>query len=111
MSDSHEPREAEIAALVILGNTLAHEVEVLLRWLVRRVWWLRSIVLMDVALFAWNAASIGNGWLSSLNVIGCMAATFGAWHALKTEARVQQDIKEGRERLQDVRTKLKNLTG
>lgn len=111
MIDSHEPTDAEVASLVALGVTLAGEVEGLIRWLVRRLWLVRSIILMNVVVCAWNAAGIATSQLPALAVFGCAISGAGALYSMRTEGRLHADIKDGRERLRDIRTKLKKLTG
>lgn len=111
MIDSHEPTDEEVASLLALGTTLAGEVEELIRWLVRRLWLMRSIILMNVVVSAWNAAGLATSQLPALAVFGCAISAAGALHAIRTEGRLHTDIKEARAHLLEVRTKIKKLTG
>lgn len=111
MDEERGPDEAQLVALFVLAIELAAEVEGHLRWLWRRLWLLRGILLMNVVFGAWNASRLDTetGSIAALAALGMLGNVLGAWKCLRVEVDFQGDIKQARARLRAVQQKIERV--
>lgn len=109
MSDEDESRLiAERALVAALAISIHREGAALVRWLRRRIWMLRGVVLLNVACAAWNATRL-NGDLAWLAALGVVLNVLGAWKALQVEADFHGDIRAVHKRMRDLEQKMNSI--